>query len=194
MSALIKPWPRMLALFGGLLLAGCVTINVYFPEAAAEQAAREIVEDILKDRPNAALAQPSLLARGIERVLDVLVPSAHAAEPNLNIDTAEIRRLRASMKARYPQLAAPISSGAVGFAANGDLTLRAPDQLSLRERAKVKRLVSAENKDRDALYRAIAAANQNPSWAERIRQIFAKQWQDSAPSGAWVESGGWRQK
>lgn len=43
-----RPTGRALwTLFLTLFLAGCVTINIYFPAAAAEEAAREIVRDVL---------------------------------------------------------------------------------------------------------------------------------------------------
>ena len=34
-------------------LAGCVTINIYFPAAAAEKAADRIIDDILQVKPDA---------------------------------------------------------------------------------------------------------------------------------------------
>lgn len=43
---------RVIANFGGsigvigLLLAGCVTINIYFPAAAAEKAADKIIDEV----------------------------------------------------------------------------------------------------------------------------------------------------
>ena len=35
-------------------LAGCVTINIYFPAAAAEKAADRIIDDILQLKPDSA--------------------------------------------------------------------------------------------------------------------------------------------
>lgn len=39
---------KRLALLGlaGIFLAGCVTINIYFPEAAAEKAADKIIDQV----------------------------------------------------------------------------------------------------------------------------------------------------
>lgn len=47
-----------LALAG--LLAGCVTINIYFPAAAAEKAADRIIDEVwqLKPEENATPVQP----------------------------------------------------------------------------------------------------------------------------------------
>ena len=42
---------RLGSLFFTLLLAGCVTINIYFPAAQARGAAEKIVEDILQSAP-----------------------------------------------------------------------------------------------------------------------------------------------
>lgn len=35
---------------GTLLLAGCVTINIYFPAAAAEKAADRIIDEIMQQK------------------------------------------------------------------------------------------------------------------------------------------------
>lgn len=37
----------------GLLLASCVTINIYFPAAAAEKAADKIIDDVWQIQPEA---------------------------------------------------------------------------------------------------------------------------------------------
>ena len=36
--------------FGVFLLAGCVTINIYFPAAAAEKAADRIIDEIMQQK------------------------------------------------------------------------------------------------------------------------------------------------
>ena len=38
---------RVLLLMGALVLGGCITINIYFPAAAAEKAADRIIDDVL---------------------------------------------------------------------------------------------------------------------------------------------------
>ncbi len=48
-----KPW--MLLLPAAAILSACVTINIYFPAAAAEKAADKIIDEVwqIKDRPAA---------------------------------------------------------------------------------------------------------------------------------------------
>jgi len=46
-------WPLL-----SLLLSACVTINIYFPAAAAEEAARVIVRDVLKSGDQAPQPAP----------------------------------------------------------------------------------------------------------------------------------------
>src|SRR5690606_22257452 len=73
------------------LFAACVTINVYFPAAAAEKAADQIIDQVTgtatttgKAEPQMQRAEPSLLRSAAAAVLDTLVPAAHAQEaPNL---------------------------------------------------------------------------------------------------------------
>jgi len=43
--------------FGGMALAGCVTINIYFPAAAAERAADRIIEEVWQLPPGGAKPQ-----------------------------------------------------------------------------------------------------------------------------------------
>jgi hypothetical protein len=45
----------------GTLLAGCVTINIYFPASAAEKAADTIIDEVwqIKGKPAAAANVPS---------------------------------------------------------------------------------------------------------------------------------------
>lgn len=195
------------------LMAGCVTINIYFPTAAAEEAARAIVRDALQVEegtpgseaapegepgamlsPRPATANASLPA--LAWVLDRLVSPAAAQSPDLQIQTPAINRIRASMRERAPQLAPHFRSGAIGFGRNADVVIRDLSEVPLRDRSTVQRLVSEENSDRDSLYREIARANDRPEWEDRIRETFARVWVEEAPSGYWYQdrNGQWQQK
>ncbi|MCZ8131238.1 MAG: YdbL family protein [Steroidobacteraceae bacterium] len=205
---------RLLALPALLLaaaaLAACVTINVYFPAAAAEKAADRIIEQVYGSggTPPPAPTQPdkrSSLATAPDagrallayagRVLDLLVPAAHAQQPDLNVSTPAIRQLVASMEARHSVLAPHYASGAVGPTDDGVLEVRDQNSIPLAERTAVRKLVADENADRTALYAEIAQANGNPGWAADIRRTFARRWIDKAQPGWWVkEDGGWKRK
>ncbi|MGB5252354.1 MAG: DUF1318 domain-containing protein, partial [Sedimenticolaceae bacterium] len=91
-----------------LALTACVTINIYFPAAAAEEAARTIVRDVLKgeesDAPSPPVqgdkeshqrrAGPLMIALGV--LLENLVAAAQAAQADININTPGIRAIRSS--------------------------------------------------------------------------------------------------
>ncbi|WP_018872812.1 YdbL family protein [Thioalkalivibrio sp. ALJ16] len=195
------------------LLAGCVTINIYFPTAAAEEAARAIVRDALQV-PDAVPENGSAPEAGAETgawnapsggqaslpalawVLDRLIPPAAAQSPDLQIQTPAINRIRASMRERAPQLAPHFRNGAVGFGNNGDVVIRDLSEVPLRDRSTVQRLVSEENSDRDSLYREIARANDRPDWERQIRETFARVWVEESPAGYWYQdrNGQWQQK
>lgn len=52
----------LIAFAGALVLGACVTINIYFPAAAAEKAADRIIEEvwqIRKDESGAPTGQPA---------------------------------------------------------------------------------------------------------------------------------------
>jgi hypothetical protein len=50
---------RLLLLAAGAVLAGCVTINIYFPAAAAEKAADKIIDEVWQLQKGAPLAPPA---------------------------------------------------------------------------------------------------------------------------------------
>lgn len=46
------------AVFLSLALASCVTINIYFPEAAAEKAADKIIDEVWQIKPEGGATPP----------------------------------------------------------------------------------------------------------------------------------------
>ena len=43
----------------GFIMAGCVTINIYFPAAAAEKAADKIIDEVWQLKPDAKSVKPA---------------------------------------------------------------------------------------------------------------------------------------
>jgi hypothetical protein len=43
----------------GLITTGCVTINIYFPAAAAEKAADKIIDEVWQLKPDAKSVKPA---------------------------------------------------------------------------------------------------------------------------------------
>jgi len=193
---------KKLSVMGALLLSACVTINIYFPAAAAEKAADEIIKDIqnvapAKPEPKSSLdADHAELYRWIDVAIGTFISNAQAAEADLSIDSAEIRQLRASMEKRFAALSPNYAAGYIGIKADGFLTVREGATVPLKERNQVTKLVAAENKDRQTLYQAIANANGHPEWLAQIKSTFAARWISNAQSGWWVQSsnGSWKQK
>ena len=196
-----------------VMLSACVTINVYFPAAEAREAAKEFVEKVIGDEASQALPPkteskpggqsaslhtlPAPLAR-LDRSIDwfalVGIGSAHAqSQPDITIKTPAIQ---ARMAERFDaQLRTGFEAGALGFAADGSVVVRDAAKLALKDRVAVNQAVADDNRDRKAVYREVAVANGHAEWEARIREVFAKQWVDSARAGWWYETGGsWKQK
>lgn len=191
---------KKLSLLGALLLTACVTINIYFPAAAAEKAADTIIKDIQSvapvPKPKAELSDWQQTAmQWLDKSINLVISSAHAEEANLTIDSAEIRQLRSTMETRFASLQGFYAAGYIGIQNNGLLAVRDATAVPLQERNGVNQLVAAENADRNALYKAIANANGHPDWADDIQATFAKRWVSNAQAGWWYQSGGkWVQK
>jgi len=190
--------PRMLfplMLFLGI--ASCVTINIYFPAAAAEKAADKIIQDIQKS--GAPVNEPEAGSRPYRvhlSFLDFLGIGAAQAAADINIDSPAIRQIKASMERRFRKLRTYLLKGWVGYTNNGLVAVIHKDKIPLRERPAVESLVATENRDRLALYDAIARANGHPEWRDDIQSTFAKRWIANAESGWWIQTGdgGWQQK
>ncbi|PKM11921.1 MAG: DUF1318 domain-containing protein [Gammaproteobacteria bacterium HGW-Gammaproteobacteria-3] len=193
---------KSLSLYSALLLTACVTINVYFPAAAAEKAADEIIQDIQKPaaestEPKAGLSDwQQALYKILDRTLNVVITPAQAQQANLSIDSAEIRKLTAQMQSRFPALKPFYDSGAVGIGADGLLVMKDAGKVALKDRNQATQLVAAENANRNQLYQAIANANGHPEWAAQIKATFAARWVGNAQGGWWYQSsnGSWKQK
>lgn len=187
------------AVFGLVALSACVTINVYFPAAEVQEAAREFVEKVIGDEAPVKSETPTPTQRsgGMAALLSFFISDAHAQTPDIVIKTPAIQAIQARMEDRFQhQLAPHFDSGALGFDNNGLVVLRDASKLGLKDRAAVNQAVADENRDRAAVYREIAVANGHVEWEQRIREIFARQWVASARSGWWYqdEAGTWKQK
>lgn len=186
------------AVLSAVFLTACVTINIYFPAAAAEKAADEIIKEIqqepVKPKPQSSWSgwQLSVL-HGLEALLDNVISPAVAAEADLTIDSPEIRQAQVSMQSRFPALQALYGQGFVGIQADGLLAVR---DVPLSERNATNKLVQAENADRMRLYQAIANANGHPEWLGDIKTTFAQRWVSNAQAGWWYQNAGgsWKQK
>lgn len=193
-----------------VLVTACVTINVYFPAAEAKEAAREFVDKVIGEDaqpsapveneggPSAMLEPISLrqLAQRVDLYAMVGIGSAQAQSPDITIKTPAIQAIQARMASRFDSvLRAGFDAGALGFAADGTIVVRDASKLELRDRVRIQQAVAEDNRDRNAVYREVAVANGHPEWESQIRQVFARQWIDSARSGWWYQSGGgWKQK
>jgi uncharacterized protein YdbL (DUF1318 family) len=204
---------KLLAL--SCLLAACVTVNVYFPAAAAEQAADRIIDTVTsqpggaksnettpaKTPPNSRLTpragQPVLLAAA-GALLNLLIPTAEAqASPNLDVSDPQIRAVTASMQQRFGDLKKFFDAGVIGLTADGQVAVRDQNGIALADRAVVARLVTEDNRDRATLYAELARANKHPEWEADIRRTFARRWVERGAQPGWYyqDAGGkWVQK
>lgn len=189
------------ALTGALvLLAACVTINVYFPEAAAEKAARQFVDKVIgapaKDTPPPANEPPPGKSPGA-MLLDFVISNAYAQQPDIAIQTPQIQAIQSRMQQRFStSLSSGFQSGAIGFSNDGMVKIRDAASVPLAERAALNASVADENRDRQAVYHEIALANGHPEWESQIRAAFAKQWIERAHAGWYYQDAGgaWKQK
>ena len=191
---------RMLFL-ATFLVSACVTVNIYFPAAAVERVADQIVKETWGGPGEPAKTPPqpqSFNGFAPLRVAAVgWVTEAAAQETDINVSNPAIRALKDSIRQRSEAIKPFMDRGNVGIGQDGMLVVRSTDGLNLKDRADSQQLVDAENRDRENLYAEIAKANgiQKDS-IPKIKTIFAKSWLDQARPGWWIQDaqGNWQKK
>ncbi|EIJ43589.1 Protein of unknown function (DUF1318) [Beggiatoa alba B18LD] len=211
---MLRPIHFVLALFG-LFLTACVTINVYFPAAAAEKAADQIIDQVWGDKAGNPTDPATTPAPATETkpapdkqsaiqpangnwfawAFELIIPSAHA-EANIDISSPTIQVLQNTMATRFKDLKVYYDNGAIGLTYDALITLRDPSLVPLKARNNVNRWVVEENNDRLALYKELALANGHPEWETEIRATFASRWIERSPKGWWYQDtkGQWQQR
>jgi len=188
-----------------LAIAACITVNVYFPAAAADKAADQVIDKVTgggsstppQSRQAPARSTGEVLLAAVGNVLYAIVPAANAqGAESLDVSSPAITRITSSMAGRWGELEKFFASGAIGLTNNGNVEVRDLNAVALPDRAAVKRLVSEDNADRAQLYSEMAKANNHPEWEGDIRKSFARRWVAKARSGWYYQDdgGAWKQK
>ena len=94
---------------------------------------------------------------------ELCMPAGFTSEDMKKLDEVVATRQMcirdSSMQARHNQLAPHYASGAIGLTKDGLIAVRDTTAVPLKDRQGINALVAAENADRNALYKEIAAGN-----------------------------------
>jgi len=194
----------------------CVTINVYFPEAAVKELAVQIEEaveqqaqDEAQEGDAAASPEGASTTEQNVRLLgvwakDFLAHLAGAAPVYAqgdvvtpDISNPAIRTIIESRAKRAPELRKYKDRGTVGETNKALVEVRSLDGLELRERAEVQRLMKAENTDRETMFKEIAAATGvDLAQLPQIQETYAETIRQKAKKGDWIQQPdkSWKQK
>ncbi|MEM8960378.1 MAG: DUF1318 domain-containing protein [Acidobacteriota bacterium] len=202
---------RMLCSRGSIVLMtilalGCITVNVYFPEAEikelSESIEREVRERAASGESGASndawFSEEADTRRSLLSLL--LAPSVAHAQGGValpEVSSPAIRAIIESRAERLDDVLAQLDSGVLGEGKDGLLAVRDLASLELRDRAAVQKLLRDENKDREALFREIAVAkNVDLAQLPEIRATYAETLRDVAAPGTWIErpDGTWERK
>lgn len=187
-----------------LSVAACITVNVYFPEAAIKDLSKQIEEQVQKEaaKQEGDKKDPEAAPQGggssslLDAILGVSVAHAQVAEPT--VTSPAIRKIIQSRAARVADLDRYKDQGVIGENNQGMVEARNLETLSdLKARAEVQRLVKAENTDREELYKEIAAAEGvDLSQLPRIKETYAGTLRANAKPGHWIQEpgGAWKKK
>ncbi|MBN2326911.1 MAG: DUF1318 domain-containing protein [Candidatus Omnitrophica bacterium] len=176
-------------------LASCVslTINVYFPAKEIQEAAEEIEERVRTGEGAEGLEQSRMTPAAPYRfAISLGGREAWAADDlDLDIKTPLIVKIIETRTERYKKELEPLlDSGVLGEGFDAYLALRDKTGLDLKAMAQMKKLIDAENKDRQMLYEEILRANKVETSKEnmgKVENLFAKAIQVKMKPGQWYE-------
>ncbi len=202
----------------------CVTINVYFPEAAVKDLSEKIEDAVAREAAQAGEAETETEAGSdgesngdstadttswlrssfeiaVGTTLHLMAPSPVYAQTDEvaapEITNPAIRKIIQSRAGRVRELNRHKASGAIGESNRALVEVRALDALPLQQRAAVQKLVKAENADRERMFKEIAAATGTDlQQLPQIRSTYATTLRGKARRGDWIQmpDGSWRQK
>jgi len=184
------------------LIAGCVTVNVYFPAAQVEKTAEKIVEDVYQEKKEPAMPGPTeSRSRRTSGAYSAASPGLPASGPLRPTRGSHDREQRGHPWSEGPDRpAAPellpfyqqARWGSPGwfFEVRGTSAWRCrrwrPEEAGRRR----------QRRTPPTLRRGGESPQPEPEQVPQIRQIFAKQWRDKAQAGWAVQAddGQWGRK
>ncbi len=144
----------------------CVTVNVYFPEAAVQQAADKFV-----DRVKKKAGASDETKKDESRLWLPFIGVAYAEEKPVRTDSPKIKALERKIIENYGKLLPHIQSGNIFESEKGYLENRG--QLDARTLS----LLNKHNSDRKEVYMEILKYNNLPQGdLDRIERIFGRSW------------------
>ena len=173
-----------------ILIMACITVNIYFPAGAIQQAADEIVDEVRQEQQEQKESSLNQLPlRWLARLAPLIGPRIAYAEIDIEISTPSIRVLRASLTERFKSLEKFYRIGALGENNRGFVEIRNESSLSVKEKADLRRLLDAENRNRTELYQEILQANNlEPRFLDEVGRLFANSWrQVRVVPGTWIQ-------
>jgi uncharacterized protein YdbL (DUF1318 family) len=182
-----------------LVLFSCITVNIYFPEAAVQKTAEEIVDEIRGEKVNKKEEKKGEIREDVAVSSSTpfsLVPGLYAQQET-TVSSPKIRALKESLKTRFPELVPFFNQGRLGEKLDGYLDIRSEEGLTLQQRAQLRRLAKDEDTDRSELYAEVASAlGIDAGQIDRIARIFGQNWIAKARPGWWIqnEDGSWSRK
>jgi hypothetical protein len=200
---------RFLAAVLCFIMASCavITVNIYFPEKAVQEAYKDLEKDLMKQ--NKGMDQNKDHGKPESSIIFEFVGTALAQDAGLAERITETIKKMPEVVEAYREMGARIAdidrlrdNGAVGEANSGLLVVR-EGTLSPGD----KKLLDAENENRrtvmNGMAQAIIKINRAQLNEENLKQVmpqaveqFAAIRRDSAKKGWWIQSpdGNWRKK
>ncbi|MBI2930437.1 MAG: DUF1318 domain-containing protein [Planctomycetes bacterium] len=181
---------RLLALvLATSLSASCIPVTVNltfaFPPKEMEQKLIDMENKLHEE------GQPKGQAAAFDPVMDL------QDAVNITVETPAIKEINERRKKRLSEVEAHLGAGRVGEGNDARLQEREVGNLAGKEKAAFRKLVNAENEDRESLLREILKANKlADDQMDNVRRVYARARMKVAQVGWWIQTakGTWVKK
>lgn len=185
---------KVFFLLGIIVVFGCITVNVNFPESAVQRAADDFVDDLYgsPEEEKKPSKRPSTSWWSGELFASALAADINAPGREPKFRTPNTKKYIDQLKARRKELNKLKEAGVVGETIDGDLAIKD----SKNTTPEIKKFVDEENRIREKLFETVAEDNQmGRSGIKSIRGKMSKALQRRSPKGTWIEDeNGWSKK
>ncbi|MGE4108743.1 MAG: DUF1318 domain-containing protein [Bacteriovoracia bacterium] len=180
--------------------AGCVTVNVNFPESAVQKATDDYVRELYRSKKKDKEGEtPAVKPTGTSYFS--LIPQAVAEDFSFNLDSPKAAQIKDKLAAQAEDVLKYKRAGILGESQAGLLVVRGDKKadgkaLSPIEKKAVEKIVSNENELRRELYAEVLKSNNLPDTRKvNIEKSFSRSFQSMSPSNTWLQNeSGWEQK
>lgn len=193
----MKSWIALaISYFIAVGVAGCVTVNVNFPEGAVQKATDDYVKDLYRAKEQTAPVEKETKSKTGSSFLWFVIDTAKADGFAMKVESPKVKEIQGRQAQRIGKIDQFKKEGIIGECSEGLLVIYKEETLKPLQKKVVDTLIKEENSDRNMLYEEILKINSmNSSMLSQVQKSFFNSFKMVSPAGTWLKvDGQWEKK